>query len=100
MKLVIAIVNEGHAVEIVDRLVEKGFRVTRLSSTGGYMRKGSATLFSGVPDEEVIMVTKVIKDYVEFQKIKALNENDEEEYQRLSATIFILPIEEMLQVSP
>jgi uncharacterized protein YaaQ len=33
--------------------VESGFRVTRVASTGGFLRKGNVTLFIGLPEEKV-----------------------------------------------
>jgi uncharacterized protein YaaQ len=35
---------------VVDALVEQGFRVTRLASTGGFLRKGNTTLLVGVEE--------------------------------------------------
>lgn len=98
MKLVMAIVNDSMAPGIMERLLKKGFRITRLVSSGGFLRRRNSTLLSGVEDEEAILVTKIIKDYVEFQKTKALNEDNEEAYQQATATIMVIPVEECIRV--
>lgn len=98
MKLVLAIVNDIHASPIVERLNKRGFKVTRLASVGGFLRKKSVTLLSAVGDDEAIVATKVIEDYIEYQKVRALHEGDEEAYQEASSTIMILPVEEFNRI--
>ncbi len=53
MKLVIAVVQDLDADDVVDALTENNFRVTRVASTGGFFRQGNTTLFCGVADEKV-----------------------------------------------
>lgn len=36
MKLVIAMVQDDDALDLVDAITEAGFRVTKLASTGGF----------------------------------------------------------------
>ncbi|MGE5405664.1 MAG: cyclic-di-AMP receptor [Candidatus Saccharibacteria bacterium] len=98
MKLVTAIVNDNHAGAIVDRLVDRGFRVTRLASSGGFLRKGSSTLFTGVEDEEAMLVMKIIKSYVEYQKMRALVDEDEDDYNQAWATVLVMPVEDHVRV--
>ncbi|MGE5372635.1 MAG: cyclic-di-AMP receptor [Solirubrobacterales bacterium] len=98
MKLVMAVVPEGQASEIAERLNDRGFIVTRLSGSAGFFRRGGTTLFTSVEDEEAVLATKIIKDFVEYEKIRALAEEEEEEYQRANAVIYILPIEEHFRV--
>lgn len=62
MKLVIAIVQDQDASSLVEDLTEKGFRVTKLASTGGFLKAGNTTLLSGVDDDKVETVIKVIED--------------------------------------
>jgi uncharacterized protein YaaQ len=57
MKLVVFVTQDGYADATVDALVDHGFRVTRLASTGGFLRKGNTTLLIGVEDD---MVPRVI----------------------------------------
>lgn len=51
MKLLMFITEANVTDSTVDALVEQGFRVTRLASTGGFLRKGNTTLLVGVEEE-------------------------------------------------
>jgi hypothetical protein len=53
MKLLVFVTEYSVADPTVDALVEQGFRVTRLASTGGFLRKGNTTLLVGVEDNAV-----------------------------------------------
>jgi uncharacterized protein YaaQ len=53
MKLLILVTDDSHADATVDTLVEQGFRVTRLATTGGFLRRGNTTLLIGVEDTQV-----------------------------------------------
>lgn len=53
MKLAVFVVDDSRADASVDALVAQGFRVTRLASTGGFLRRGNTTLLVGVEDHEV-----------------------------------------------
>ena len=62
MKLIIAIVQYKDSSGLVNALTEKDFRVTKLASTGGFLRSGNATLLVGVEEEKVDNVIEIIKD--------------------------------------
>ncbi|MBE6082086.1 MULTISPECIES: cyclic-di-AMP receptor [Tissierellales] len=61
MKLIIAIVQDQDVVTLIDELTEKNFRVTKLSSTGGFLKSGNTTLLIGVENEKTQEVLKVIE---------------------------------------
>jgi uncharacterized protein YaaQ len=61
MKLVIAIVRDSDAGDIVERLVAGGYRVTRVASTGGFLRQGNVTLLIGVEEQHVQSVIDVFR---------------------------------------
>lgn len=61
MKLIVAIVQDQDAPSLVEDLTEKEFRVTKLASTGGFLKAGNTTLLIGVEDEEVDRVIHVIE---------------------------------------
>ena len=44
MKLVTAIVHNEDAATLVDALLEKEYRATRLNSSGGFLKQGNATI--------------------------------------------------------
>ncbi|HLA65839.1 MAG TPA: cyclic-di-AMP receptor, partial [Candidatus Saccharimonadales bacterium] len=60
MKLVTAIVHSEDAGNLVDALLEKEFRTTRLQSSGGFLKQGNATILVGVEDDQVDAVLELI----------------------------------------
>ncbi len=53
MKLVMAIVPEERASETLGALMAAQYRATLVSTTGGFWRKGNATVLIGVEDDKV-----------------------------------------------
>ena len=68
MKLVISIVQDDDALDLVDALNEKGYSVTKLATTGGFLKSGNTTLMIGVEKEVVKDVVKVIEDVCKRRK--------------------------------
>lgn len=62
MKLVLAIVQDEDAFDLIDNLTELGFRVTKLATTGGFLKSGNTTLLIGVEEKDVEKVLKSIED--------------------------------------
>ncbi len=62
MKLVIAIVHDVDAGPVVEQLVARKYRVTRVASTGGFLRRGNVTLLVGVEEQHVQPVIDVLKE--------------------------------------
>lgn len=61
MKLVLAIVQDDNALDLVDAITEEGFRVTKLATTGGFLKAGNTTLMVGVEKEKVQSVIDVVE---------------------------------------
>ena len=53
MKLITAIVNKEDAKQVCNHLIQEGFSVTRLSTTGGFLMAGNMTLMIGTEGERV-----------------------------------------------
>ncbi len=62
MKLVIAIVHSEDAGTLVDALTDKDYRVTRLHSTGGFLKQNNATVMLGVEEAQVEDVLGLIRE--------------------------------------
>ena len=62
MKLLISIVNRDDVNSLIDALVNDGHRATIISTTGGFLREGNATLLIGVTDDCVDAVLAIIKE--------------------------------------
>ena len=61
MKLVVAIVHSEDAGALVDALLEKEFRATRLASSGGFLKQSNATIMLGVEEREVDEVLDIVR---------------------------------------
>lgn len=61
MKLVLSIINSDDANAVSNALTDNGFPVTKLSTTGGFLKVGNTTFITGVDDDKVDDVIKIIK---------------------------------------
>jgi len=68
MKMILAIVNQDDANLVVNGLMHEGYSVTKLSTTGGFLRAGNMTILIGVDDEKVSLVLGVIRKYSHSRK--------------------------------
>lgn len=80
MKLAVFVVDDSHADESVDALVAQGFRVTRLASTGGFLRRGNTTLLVGIEEHEVERARSLVHETAPGSLLITL---DLERYERL-----------------
>jgi uncharacterized protein YaaQ len=62
MKLIMSIVNSDDAGRLVAALTQAGYRATTISTTGGFLRQGNATIFVGTEDEKVPDVLQLIRE--------------------------------------
>ena len=60
-KLVMAVISEEDFEQTVDALGKEGIFVTRLSSTGGFLRKKNTTLMIGVQEKRLPDVYRILK---------------------------------------
>ena len=63
MKLIIAIVQDEDSARLVRGLMDGGYGVTKLATTGGFLMAGNTTFISGVDDEKVDTVIGIIAKY-------------------------------------
>ncbi len=68
MKLVLAIVQDDDSLDCIEELNDKGFRVTKLATTGGFLKAGNTTLMIGVEKEKVQDVIDIVKDICSMRK--------------------------------
>ncbi len=61
MKLVLTIVHSDDADQLTQALKEHGFRCTKISTTGGFLREGNATILIGTEEEHVDEALAVIR---------------------------------------
>ena len=61
-KLILAIVHDEDGSRVLENLNKSGFRVTRLSSSGGFLRAGNTTLVIGTEEDKVDEAVQLIKN--------------------------------------
>jgi uncharacterized protein YaaQ len=86
MKMIIAIVNDNDADTLTQAFTAASFRVTRISSTGGFLRSGVVTMLLGVDDDQVDAVIETVRNAL---PPKANQKR---------ATVFVVPVSHFEQV--
>ena len=87
MKMIIIIVKDQDADTLTQAFTAGNFRVTRVASTGGFMRSGVVTMLLGVEDTQVDAAIKVVRDALP----KALDNEKR-------ATLFVVPVHHFEQI--
>jgi len=86
MKMMIMIVKDQDADMLTGELTSANFRVTRVASTGGFLRSGVVTLLMGLEDDQVESVISRLK--ARFSPPAA----------EPRVTLFVVPVENFAQV--
>ena len=63
MKLLFAVVQNDDTKSLIRALIEHEISVTRISTTGGFLRGGNTTLMIGVPEEKLTTALDTIKEH-------------------------------------
>lgn len=61
MKLIITIIRDSDDGTVINQLVAHGYRVTRVASTGGFLRRGNVTLLIGAENDQVESILDLLK---------------------------------------
>ncbi len=88
MKLIIAIVHHTDGEDVLKALTAAGFSVTRIASSGGFLRHGHATLLIGLEAERVPGAIQLIHEHTAPPVDPGLKR----------ATVFVLNVERFEQV--
>jgi uncharacterized protein YaaQ len=86
-KLMIVIVRDSEDQNVIQALIQKDYRVTRMASTGGFLRRGYVTLMLGVDAERVDGVVQTLQDVC-----------SSPEPGQSRATIFIVDMPDFVQI--
>jgi uncharacterized protein YaaQ len=62
MKLIVIVVNDSESEILLKALLDEDFRVTRVASTGGFMRRGNSTLLMGVKADRVERAIQLVRE--------------------------------------
>lgn len=86
MKMIIIIVQDNDADTLTRAFTAENFRVTRVASTGGFMRSGVVTMLLGVEDPQVDAAIQVVRDLLPSKGAEK------------RATLFVVPVQHFEQV--
>lgn len=64
MKLILAVIRDIDSEPVIRTLIKAGYRVTRLASTGGFLRRGNMTLMIGVDEGDEQKVIDLMREAV------------------------------------
>ena len=64
MKLILAVIRDIDGEPVIRTLIKAGYRVTRLASTGGFLRRGNITLMVCVNESEEQKVIDLMREAV------------------------------------
>jgi uncharacterized protein YaaQ len=62
MKLIMSIVHSDDADNLLKALTDAGHKATLVSTTGGFLREGNATVFVGTEDDTVEEILQLVKE--------------------------------------
>jgi len=68
MKLIIAIVQDEDASRLIGSLMDEGYGVTKLATTGGFLKSGNTTLLVGVEDNRLDGCLSIIEKVCKSRK--------------------------------
>ncbi|MDX9872473.1 MAG: cyclic-di-AMP receptor [Clostridia bacterium] len=107
MKLVICIIANKDTNKLLEALVKKEYRATKLASTGGFLKEGNTTLLIGVEAEQVEDITGIIGRVCRSRKqvVTPISTGLAESFMPYptevtvgGATIFVIDIEKSIRV--
>ena len=93
MKLVLGIVQDHDAGSVIDALVQAEYRTTRINTSGGFLKRGNATILVGVEDERVPDVLRLIRAQTHGVSVPA-----DRPAQLRPGTVFVLPVARFLRM--
>lgn len=94
MKLIVAIIDDQYINEIAKTLMENKLRMTKLASTGGFLKAGNTTLLIGTEEKDMDNTIALIRGICEVKEGKRRTKNAN----IAGANLFILDVEQHMRV--
>lgn len=110
MKFCVVIVPSSDGERLLNRMSEQGFPATRIGSSGGFLKRGSATIFSALTGERVPeLVTLLHQEFPEITErmpaatLPFMDDMDVPSSAMIDvrvggAVLFVLPLDRMVRV--
>ena len=106
MKLVMAIVSNDDANQVIKTLIKSDFFVTKLATTGGFLKSGNTTIIIGVQDDRLDECIQSVSKHSK-QRTKLVPNAISSEFGIFSstpvevqvggATIFVMDVEQFIK---
>jgi len=87
MKMLVVIVKDNDADSLTRAFTTAKFRLTRIASTGGLLRKGVVTMLAGVEESQVDEAIQVVR-----QTLSPIPSGEKR------ATCFVVPVQKFEQI--
>ncbi len=87
-RLIVAILHDTDGEPALHALTQAGFGVTRVASTGGFLRRGNSTLLIGLDTEQVPAALQILREH----SAPAVDPGHKR------ATIFVLKVDRFEQI--
>ena len=111
MKLIIAVVQDDDSSRLLSALMQQGFGVTKLATTGGFLKAGNTTLLLGINDdrlnEAICLIESVCKSRKQISAspsamVGGMNHGEYSSYPIEvtigGATLFVLTVDQFMKV--
>ena len=103
MKLILAIMSNDDSPAVSSALTKENYQVTRLATTGGFLRAGNTTLIVGTDDDKIERAIEVIGRRTEVVPSTASYDigryaSFPVEVQVGGATIFVIDVEKFIKL--
>lgn len=107
MKLILAIVSNDDSASVSSALTKSNYQVTRLATTGGFLRVGNTTIIIGTDDDKVEDVISIIGEHSKKRTeiVPSTASYDTGRYAAFpvevtigGATIFVLEVDQFLKL--
>ena len=94
MKLLVAIIRDEFAADVATTLNEAGLGVTRISTTGGFWRRGNVTLLIGLDEDQVDAALEIVNSHAGPEIEETLKSGPHPPHR---ATIFLMTVASFAQ---
>lgn len=68
MKMVLAIINYDDAHDVMNNLMKAGFSITKLATTGGFLKAGNVTVLIGLDESRMEECFSIIREHSSTRK--------------------------------
>jgi uncharacterized protein YaaQ len=96
LRLVVAIVQEEDADPVCEDLIRSDLPVTKIASTGGFLRRGNATLLIGVGSEGLDRVKEIVQARCVKREVP-VSATVEDTAEAGGAVVFVVTLDELVK---